>query len=113
MFAVEEGSIPSDRKLGGVLMVATRAPRTFRAIWVGQAEESDEHLVVNEPGHVIRVRAVRRCVDNEDNGQDVCKLTTTPSYLKPDANDDVDVQEKWTPTDDCKACESGSTMRST
>ena len=37
-------------------MVATGAPRTIRSMWVGRTEESDEHLVVNEIGHVVRVR---------------------------------------------------------
>ena len=32
-------------------------------MWVGHAEECDEHLVVNEIGHVVRVRAMRRCVE--------------------------------------------------
>ena len=32
-------------------------------MWVGRTEESDEHLVVNELGHVVRARTVRRCVE--------------------------------------------------
>ena len=59
---------------------------------------------MNEIGHDVRVRTVRRCVENENSGPDVVKLTATP-YLKPDA-DDVEVQERWTPTEGCKACES-------
>ena len=94
-----------DRKPGGVLVVAKGAPRTFRSMWVGRAEECDEHLVVNEIGHVVRVRAVPRCVENENSGLDVVRLTATPSYLKPDG-DDVDVQARWTPTEGCNACES-------
>ena len=35
-------------------------------MWVGRTEESDEHLVVNEIGHVVRARTVRRCVENEN-----------------------------------------------
>ena len=58
-----------DRKLGGVLVVAKGTPRTFRSMWVGRTEESDEHLVVNEIGHVVRARTVRRCVENENSGQ--------------------------------------------
>ena len=43
-------------------------------MWVGRTEESDEHLVVNEIGHVVRVRTVRRCVENENSGPDVIQL---------------------------------------
>ena len=57
-------------------------------MWVGRADESDEHLLVNEIGHVVRVRTVRRCVENENSAPD------------------VEVQERWTPTEGCKACES-------
>ena len=74
-------------------------------MWVGRTEESDEHLVVNEIGHVVRARTVRRCVENENSGSDVIKLNATPSYLKPDG-DDVEVRERWTPTPRCRACES-------
>ena len=80
--------IPSDRKPGGVLVVAKGTPRTFRSMWVGRTEESNEHLVVNEVGHVVRARTVRRCVENENSGSDVFKLNATPSYLKPDGDDD-------------------------
>ena len=97
--------VPSARKPGGVLVVVKGAPRTFRSMWVGRTEESDEHLVVNEIGHVVRVRRVRRCVENDNSGSDVIKLSATPSYLKPDG-DDVEVRERWTPTPECKACES-------
>ena len=38
-----------------------------RSMWVGRTEESDEHLVVNEIGHVVRARTVRRCVENESS----------------------------------------------
>ena len=86
-------------------MVAKRTPRTFRSMWVGRTEESDEHLVVNEKGQVVRARAVRRCVANENSSSDVLKLSATPSSLKPDG-DDVGVRERWTPTPGCKACES-------
>ena len=48
---------------------------------------SDEHLVVNEIGHVVRARTVRRCVENENSGSDVIKLNATPSYFKPDGDD--------------------------
>ena len=34
---------------------------------IGRMEESDEHFVVNEIGHVVRVRTVRRCVENENS----------------------------------------------
>ena len=40
-------------------------------MWVGRTEESDEHLVVNELGHVERARTVRRCVENENSGSDI------------------------------------------
>ena len=73
---------------------------------VGRAEESDEHLVVNELCHVVRVKAVRRWVENENSRQDVVKLIATPSYIMPDASDDVDVQEKRTPPDGSNAYES-------
>ena len=46
LFAMVECLIPSDRKPGGVLVVAKGTPRTFRSTWVGGTEESDEHLVV-------------------------------------------------------------------
>ena len=97
--------IPSDRKHGGVLVVAKGTPRTFRSMWVGRTEESDEHLVVNEIGHVVRARTVRRCVENENTGSDVIKLNATPLYLKADGHD-VEVRERWTPTPGCRACES-------
>ena len=86
-------------------MVAKGAPRTFRSMWVGRMEGSDEHLVLHETGHVVRVRKVRRCVENENNGPDVVKLTATPSYLEPDG-DDMQVQERWTPTEGSKTCKS-------
>ena len=86
-------------------MVATGVPRTFRSMSVGRTEESDKHLVVNEIGRVVFVRTVRRSVENENSAPDVVKLTATPSHLKPD-DDDVEVQERWTPTEGCKACES-------
>ena len=53
-------------------------------MWVGRAEESDEHLLVNKVVHVVRARAVRRCEDNENGGLDVVKLTATPSHVNPD-----------------------------
>ena len=105
LFALVACSVPSDRKLGGVLVVATETRRTFRSIWVGRMEGSDEHLVVNGIGHVVRVRTVRRRVENENSSPDVAKLTATPSYLRADG-DDVEVQERWTPTPGSKACES-------
>ena len=105
LFAMVECLIPSDRKPGGVLVVKKGTPRTFRSMWVGRTEESDEHLVVNEIGHVVRARTIRRCVENENSGSDVIKLNATPSYLKPDG-DDVQVRERWTPTPGCRACES-------
>ena len=71
----------------------------------GRTDESDGHLVVNEIGHVVRVRTVRRCVEIENSGSDVIKLNATPSYLKPDG-DDVEDRERWTPTPGCRACES-------
>ena len=89
LFAMVECLIPSDRTPVGM--------------WVARTEESDEHLVVNEIGHVVRARTVR--VENENSGSDVIKLNATPSYLKPDG-DDVEVREKWTPTPGCRACES-------
>ena len=49
-------------------------------MWVGRTEESDEHPVVNEIGHVVRVRTARRCVENENSGPDVVKLTATPYF---------------------------------
>ena len=105
LFAMVECLIPSDRKPGEVLVVANGTPRTCRSMWVGRTEESDEHLVVNEIGHVVRARTVRRCVENEFSGSDVIKLNATPSYLKLDG-DDVEVRERWTPTPGCRACES-------
>ena len=69
LFAMVECLMPSDRKPGGVLVVAAKGtPRTFRSMWVGRTEESDERLVVNEIGPVVRARTVRRCVENENSG---------------------------------------------
>ena len=48
---------------------------------------------MNEIGHVVRARTVRRCVENENSGSDVIKLNATPSYFKPDG-DDVEVRER-------------------
>ena len=62
-------------------------------MWVGRTEESDEHLVVNKIGHVVRARTVPRCLENENSGSDVMKLNATPSYLKPHGND-VEVRER-------------------
>ena len=45
-------------------MVAEGTPRTFRSMWVGRTEESDEHLVVNEIGHVVRARTDFVCKEN-------------------------------------------------
>ena len=94
LFVMVDYLIPSDQKPVGVLVVAKGTPRTFRSMWDGRREESDEHLVVNEIGHVVRARTVRRCVENENenSGSDVLKLNATPSYLKPDG-DDVEVRE--------------------
>ena len=39
LFAMVECLVPSDRKLGGVLVFAKGAPRTFRSMWVGRTEE--------------------------------------------------------------------------
>ena len=91
LFAMVECLVPSDRKPGGVLVIAKRAPRTFRS-WVGRTEESDEHLVVNEIGHVVSVSTARRCVENENSGPDVVKLAATPTDRKPDG-DDVEARE--------------------
>ena len=66
LFVMVECLIPSDRNPGGVLVIARGVPLMFRSMWVGSTEESDEHLVVNEIGHVVRVRTVRRCVENEN-----------------------------------------------
>ena len=62
VFAMVECLVPSDRKSGGVLAVATGAPPTLRSMWVGRTEDSDEHLVVNEIGHVVRVWKTRTVV---------------------------------------------------
>ena len=78
LFAMVECLVQSGRKPGGVLVVAKGAPRTFRSMWVGRMEESDEHLGLHESG---------RCVENENSGPDVVKLTATPSYLEPDGDD--------------------------
>ena len=51
-------------------MVAKGTPRTFRSMWVGRTEESDEYLVVNEIGHVVRARTVRRREEDENSGSD-------------------------------------------
>ena len=104
LFAMVECLVPSDRKLGGFLVIAEGAPRTFRSMWVGRTEDSDDHLVVNEIGHVVRVRTVRRCVEKENSGPDVVNIAATLSYLKPDG-DDVEVQERWTLTEGCRAFE--------
>ena len=37
-------------------MIAKGKPRTFRSMWVGSTEESDEHLVVNEIGDMSYVQ---------------------------------------------------------
>ena len=63
-------------------------------------------MVDNELGHVVRVKTVRRCVENENSSTDVIKLIATPSNFKLDASDDVGVHEKWTPTEGCMACQS-------
>ena len=97
--------VPSDRKPGGVLVVARGVPRRFRSMRVGRTRESDEHLVVNEIGLVVRVKRYDDAGENENSGSDAIKLNATPSYLKPDG-DDVEVQERWTPTPGCRACES-------
>ena len=97
--------VPSDRKPGGVLVVAKGTLRTFSSMWVGRAKESDEHPVVNQIGHVARVRSVGQCVENENGGPEIVKLTAAPSYLRPDG-DDVGVQKRWTPEEGCKACDS-------
>ena len=86
-------------------MFAKGTPRTFRSMWVGRTEASDEHLVVNEIGHVVRARTARRCVESENSGSDVTELNATLSYLKLDG-DDVEIRERWTPTPECRACES-------
>ena len=65
------------------LVVAKGVPRTFRPMWIGRTEESDEHLVVNEIGHVVRVR---RCVENENSVPDVVKLTATPHFKPVEAS---------------------------
>ena len=80
-------------------------------MWAGRAEESDEHIVDNELGHVVRVKTVRRCVENENSSTDVIKLIATPSNRKLDASDDVGVHEKWTPTEGCMACQSAHRNR--
>ena len=97
--------IPSDRKPEGVLVVAKRTPRTFSINVGGRTEEIDEHLVVNEIGHIVRARTVSQSVESENSGSDVIKLNATPSCLKP-GGDDVEVRERWTPTPGCRACES-------
>ena len=60
--------MPSDGILEGRLVVAKGVPQTSRSTWVGCTEESDEHLVVNGIGRVVRVRTVRRSVENENSG---------------------------------------------
>ena len=70
-----------------------------------RADESDEHLVINEIRHDVCVGAVRRCVEDEDSGPDVVKLPAKHSYLKSDS-DDVETQQRWTPTEGCNARES-------
>ena len=84
-------------------MVAKGARRTHRSMWVPRAEERDDHPVVIDIGHVVHLRSVRPRVANEHI--DLVKLTTTPSDLKPHG-DDVEIQERWAPTEGCKACES-------
>ena len=104
LFAMVECLVPSDRKTWWSSCGCEGSTANVQVnVWVGRAEECDEHLVVNEIGDVVRVRAVRRCVDNENSGLDIVKLTATPPYLKVD-DDDVGVQGRWTPTDGCTAC---------
>ena len=55
--------------------------------WVRRADARGEHLMMNEIGHVVRVRAAWRC--DENNGfLDIRKLVATPSILKPDITDE-------------------------
>ena len=75
LFAMVERLIQPDRKPGGVLVVAKGTPRTLRSMLVGRAEESDEHLVVNE------IHVVRRCVENENSGSDVIKLNAISNLM--------------------------------
>ena len=44
-------------------------------------------MLCNEIGHVVRVRTVRRCVDNENSGPEIVKLAGTLLYVKPEGDD--------------------------
>ena len=47
-------------------MVAKGTPRTFRSMWVGRTEENDEHLVLNEIGHVVTCKnGTTMCAERE------------------------------------------------
>ena len=116
---ISDSSVFDSRVFGAIgrknleefLWLAKGAPRTFRSMWVGRAEESDEHLVLNEIGHVIRVRAVRRCVENENSGPHVLKLIAHSSIPQTRRRRRGSPGERWTPTEGCKACESAHLVR--
>ena len=99
-----EGEVKSCKPLLCISHVPVLTALTYFSL-SRRVKKKKEHLVVNEIGHVVRARTVRRCVENENSGSDVIKLNATHSYLKPDG-DDLEVRERWTPTPGYRACES-------
>ena len=59
LFAMVVCLVPTNGKPGGVLAVAQETPKQFSSVWVGRADDSDDHFLANEIGYVVRVRGVR------------------------------------------------------
>ena len=100
LFAMVECLVPSDRKTWWSSCGCEGSTANVQVnVWVGRAEECDEHLVVNEIGDVVRVRAVRRCVgtvvltsSSSLRHLHTSKLTTTTWESKGDGLRRMDAQ---------------------
>ena len=61
-----------------------------RTNWVGRTEECDEHLVVNDVGHAVRVRPVGRRVEKRKQRCRRCRVDgNSLASESSDASDDM------------------------
>ena len=71
------------------------APRSIKAIWVGQIARTGEHIVVKPNGDAVKCRTIRRVpIEERWRVEDVLKITATPRRPAPSQADEGDIKAK-------------------
>ena len=60
------------------------APRSIRAVWVGQIARTGEHIVIKPNGDAVKCRSMKRVpIEERWRAEDVLKIVATPRYPTP------------------------------